>query len=310
MGNLQPLAAPSQGVAKASKTSTGPAPQATKFSALAEDKGFQASMEGLGLANGDMAMAVDSNPATLHGGAVEELAKCQEAHALVSSKFGSDSTMAVALQAQVEALQKQQSPLKVTKNMVTLNSHVLRLQKDMERHTTELSKYKSGVEASIAEHQAAIAGPHASLEPETKACEAALKADQTSLDKLRAEIDALNTARTPVGQLPAPVAPVVAAPALQRDAVQQFMATLAGAGMLAPAVLQDQQGTLQQLQQLLQQQAQHAQQQTQQSPASGPVVQSTTSASSVSNTPQVTSPHPESVGPLPKVQKTGDGEDL
>ena len=41
------------------------------------------------------------------GGAMEELANCQEAYNDVASKYGSESPMATALKGQLEGLQKQ-----------------------------------------------------------------------------------------------------------------------------------------------------------------------------------------------------------
>ena len=82
-------------------------PPSTKYTPLAGDKAFLASIEALGLAQGDNDMTVDAGASTAHAGSLDELAKAQEAYGDISAKFGPESPMAKVLLNQLETLQKQ-----------------------------------------------------------------------------------------------------------------------------------------------------------------------------------------------------------
>ena len=222
-----------------------------KFNPLASEDSFLNTIEGLGLGQTEAEMAVDTGATTAHAGALEQLSKAQEAYNDVAAKFGSDSPMATAILAQVESLQKQHTPLKLTKSVVSLNSQVLRLQKDMEKHTSELAKIKASTEAKILDHRRAIESLEAELVKETEACESALKADHTALEKLQAEVDALNSARqpSPMGQVQAQA--TNPAPSITPGVIQKLFEVITSSGLLAGAVGADPQTLMAGLQQSL-----------------------------------------------------------
>ena len=255
-------------------------------------------------------MVVDAGGTTTHAESLEELTKAQEAHSEIAAKYGADSPMAQALWGQVENLQKQHTPLRITKNVVSINAQILRLQKDMEKHSTELQKIKTDVQGQIEQHQKAIQDLQNTLVSETKACEDALKADQGILDRLQAEVAALNKVRTPTQGVTPPQVPPQATPVAQPitpAVIHQLLEAISNAGLLNPSVAQNQQAALAQVeaafvgklqadQQQLQQQQQHLQQQQQQQQ----LQDAAAAAASASQSSQ---------GSPPKLPRTGTGQE-
>ena len=154
--------------------------------------------------------------------------------------------MATALLSPLETLRKQQSPLRVTKNLVTLNSYALRLQKDTDKHNADLAKYKANVESSIAEHQAAILALQTGFDSEVQACASAVQANEAALAKLQGEIQSLSSTRA-VG---APQPPSAAhagnsiSSTITPELVRRVLDAVSNAGLLDPAAAQDPQATI------------------------------------------------------------------
>ena len=186
------------------KTGQGSKNPASKFQPLGSDGAFLATVEQMGVTTtmGGVAMSVDAGATTGHAEAIADLARAEEAYQDVASKYGAESAMATTLQAHVEQLRKQHTPLRVSKSVVSLQGQILRLQKDLEKHRSDLAKLQQDTEAKVQEHRDAIASLQGTLAQETAACNAALATDQGVLDKLQAEVQALTAQATVPPRLP------------------------------------------------------------------------------------------------------------
>ena len=240
--------------------------QSSKFSPLATDKSFIASVEAMGVLQSESGMVVDTGGTTVHAGSLEELQRAQEAYQDIAAKYGADSVMAKVLHDQLGELQKSHSPLRLTKHVVGLDNHILRLQKDVAKHQSEMEKFRAGVLKEVEEHKKAISDLEAKLASEEKACQDAITSNQGVLAKLQAEVEALNTTRLPT-------TPAVPPPqALNPESLQNLMQAMASSGTLSPGAMQDQAGAMATLattiaatlQPALQQQQQQQQEQLQQ----------------------------------------------
>ena len=120
-----------KGKGEASGTNVAP----KGFTPLSAEKSFQASVENLGVsANGESAMSVDSGtPATQHQEAKDALDKARAAHREIAKMLGEDSPSAQLLKKQVEDLELQHAPLKLTKCSVQLQQQILRFKRTPSR---------------------------------------------------------------------------------------------------------------------------------------------------------------------------------
>ena len=179
-------------------------------------------------------MEVDTNNATAHTEALQKLAQAKEAQRDVAMKFGATSHMAETLQEHVNQLEADITPLKRIKSTVGLQQQILRLQKNNQTMQEAYARHQQESEDAIKELQKQMDLIKTGQAKAKEAYQKAVSTNQMSLDKLQAEVNALNANPDPTAATGTPQTTATPTAMVTPQFLSDIVGVLSGLGLLTP----------------------------------------------------------------------------